>query len=61
FLNRQDMDWFAGHYLDGADVTPEDPAVSPLLAEDLSGLPPALSPATTMRDAPRPPACSSAH
>lgn len=42
FLNRQDMDWFAGHYLDGADVTPEDPAVSPLLAEDLSGLPPAL-------------------
>lgn len=42
FLTKQDMDWFAGHYLDGADVPPEDPAVSPLLTEDLSGLPPAL-------------------
>lgn len=42
FLTRRDMDWFRDHYLDGADVTAEDPAVSPLLAEDLSGLPPAL-------------------
>lgn len=42
FLTKRDMDWFAAHYLDGADVTPEDPAVSPLLAGDLSGLPPAL-------------------
>lgn len=42
FLTRRDMDWFAGHYLDGADVEPDDPAISPLLAEDLSGLPPAL-------------------
>ncbi|AKS35014.1 alpha/beta hydrolase [Mycolicibacterium goodii] len=42
FLSQRDMEWFAAHYLDGADVTPEDPAVSPLLAEDLSGLPPAL-------------------
>jgi acetyl esterase len=42
FLSKRDMFWFGAHYLDGADVTPDDPAVSPLLAEDLSGLPPAL-------------------
>ncbi|WP_166904087.1 alpha/beta hydrolase [Mycobacterium sp. DL440] len=42
FLSRRDMDWFAAHYLDGAEVSAEDPAVSPLLSEDLSGLPPAL-------------------
>ena len=42
FLTRRDMDWFAGHYLDGAGVEPDDPAISPLLADDLSGLPPAL-------------------
>jgi acetyl esterase len=42
YLHKRDMDWFAGHYLDGADVAADDPEVSPLLAEDLSGLPPAL-------------------
>lgn len=42
FLEKRDMDWFAGHYLDGAEVSAEDPLVSPLLSEDLSGLPPAL-------------------
>lgn len=42
FLSKRDTDWFATHYIDGADVTAEDPTVSPLLAEDLSGLPPAL-------------------
>ncbi|MUL80571.1 MULTISPECIES: alpha/beta hydrolase [unclassified Mycolicibacterium] len=42
FLSRRDMDWFTGHYLDDAEVTAEDPLVSPLLSEDLSGLPPAL-------------------
>ncbi|OKH71054.1 lipase [Mycobacterium sp. SWH-M3] len=42
YLTKPDMDWFAAHYLDGADVEPDDPVVSPLLAEDLSGLPPAL-------------------
>lgn len=42
FLTRRDMDWFGGHYLDGAEVSAEDPLVSPLLSEDLSGLPPAL-------------------
>jgi acetyl esterase len=34
------MDWFEGHYVPaGTDLT--DPRLSPLLAEDLSGLPPA--------------------
>ncbi len=42
FLGKRDMDWFAGHYLDDAQVTATDPLVSPLLSEDLSGLPPAL-------------------
>lgn len=42
FLEKRDMDWFAGHYLDGAEVSAEDPLVSPLLSDDLSGLPPAL-------------------
>ncbi|WP_171054957.1 MULTISPECIES: alpha/beta hydrolase [Mycobacterium] len=42
FLGKRDMDWFAGHYLDGAEVSAQDPLVSPLLSEDLSGLPPAL-------------------
>jgi acetyl esterase len=36
------MDWFTGMFLDGADVDAADPRVSPLLADDLSGLPPAL-------------------
>lgn len=42
FLTRRDMDWFMEQYLGGAAVDPTDPAVSPLLADDLSGLPPAL-------------------
>ncbi|MDH6197243.1 acetyl esterase [Mycobacterium frederiksbergense] len=42
FLTKRDMDWFADHYLDGAEITADDPLVSPLLSEDLSGLPPAL-------------------
>ncbi|WP_083666022.1 alpha/beta hydrolase [Mycobacterium sp. NS-7484] len=42
FLTDRDMRWFAGHYLDGAEVAASDPLVSPLLSEDLSGLPPAL-------------------
>lgn len=37
FLIDESMDWFSGHYQ--ADVT--DPLASPLLAEDVSGLPPA--------------------
>jgi acetyl esterase len=42
FLTKRDMDWFRANYLDGADVDAADPRVSPLLADDLSGLPPAL-------------------
>jgi acetyl esterase/lipase len=34
------MEWFFDHYMDGADRT--DPRVSPLRAESLSGLPPAV-------------------
>ncbi|WP_370945238.1 alpha/beta hydrolase [Amycolatopsis sp. cg5] len=37
FLTDESMDWFSGHYQ--ADET--DPLASPLLAEDVSGLPPA--------------------
>jgi acetyl esterase len=42
FLTRHDMDWFTGHFLDGAAVDGNDPDVSPLLAADHSGLAPAL-------------------
>jgi acetyl esterase len=42
FLTKRDMDWFMDRYLGGADVEAADPRVSPLLADDLSGLPPAL-------------------
>ncbi len=40
FLTAEDMLWFAGHYLGDADRT--DPAISPLRADDLSGLPAAV-------------------
>src|SRR6185436_3048436 len=42
YLTKRHLDWFTGHYLSGAPVGATDPVVSPLLAEDLSGLPPAL-------------------
>jgi acetyl esterase len=41
FLTRAAMDWFIGHYLPSNDLT-RHPEVSPLLAPDLSRLPPAL-------------------
>lgn len=41
-LTKHDIDWFMAHYLDGSGLEPTDPRVSPLLADDLSGLPPAL-------------------
>jgi acetyl esterase len=42
FLTKRDMDWFRDNYLAGASVAMTDPVVSPLRADDLSGLPPAL-------------------
>jgi acetyl esterase/lipase len=42
FLTRDDMEWFHGHYLGGDDEKRSDPRASPALAEDLSGLPPAI-------------------
>lgn len=41
FLTRDDLDWFRSKYLSG-EIGPGDPRVSPLLCDDLSGLPPAL-------------------
>jgi acetyl esterase len=41
-LTRRDIDWFHAQYLRGSGVDAADPRVSPLLAESLSGLAPAL-------------------
>ena len=41
-LTKRDMDWFSSQYLRASELEPSDPLVSPLLAESLSGLPPAL-------------------
>lgn len=40
FLTKATMEWFVAHYLGSAD--PKDAKVSPLHADDLTGLPPAL-------------------
>lgn len=40
-LTREEQDWLKNHYLNSAQEV-EDPLVSPLLARDLRGLPPAL-------------------
>jgi acetyl esterase len=42
FLRRWDMDFCHEQYVGGSGVDPSDPQVSPLVADDLSGLPPAL-------------------
>jgi acetyl esterase len=41
-LTKADIDWFEAHYVDGSGLDPADPRISPLLAESLAGLPPAL-------------------
>jgi acetyl esterase/lipase len=41
-LTKHDLDYFTAQYLGGSGVDPTEPRVSPLLAPDLSGLPPAL-------------------
>jgi acetyl esterase len=41
-LTKRDMDWFNSEYLGDSGVEASDPQVSPLLADSLSGLPPAL-------------------
>lgn len=42
FLTKKDMDWFRDNYVAGSALELTDPRISPLLADDLSGLPPAL-------------------
>lgn len=42
YLSKENIDWFTDLYLTGSGIDVTDPRVSPLLAEDLSGLPPAL-------------------
>jgi len=41
-LTKRDMDWYQAQYLRNSGVDPANPRVSPLLAESLSGLAPAL-------------------
>jgi acetyl esterase len=41
FLTEAEMDWYRGHYLPD-ETAARDPRASPLLATDLSGLPPAV-------------------
>jgi acetyl esterase len=42
FLTKSDIDWFRGLYLSESTLATSDPRISPLLADDLSGLPPAM-------------------
>jgi acetyl esterase len=41
-LTKADMDWFEAQYLGDSGIEPTDPRVSPLFADSLAGLPPAL-------------------
>jgi acetyl esterase len=40
YLTEREMDWYRGHYLPDQDAA-LDPRASPVLAEDLAGMPPA--------------------
>ena len=42
FLSQKDLEWLSGMYLDDPAGQSKDPLCSPALAEDFSGLPPAL-------------------
>ncbi len=42
FLTGRDIEWVTANYLDDAAIQCRDPRASPILAGDLSGLPPAL-------------------
>jgi acetyl esterase len=42
FLTKKDIDWFKDSYLAGSSLEVTDPRISPLLATDLTGLPPAM-------------------
>ena len=41
-LTKHDIDWFEAEYLGESEIEPTDPRASPLLADSLAGLPPAL-------------------
>ncbi|MEO6795106.1 MAG: alpha/beta hydrolase [Mycobacterium sp.] len=41
-LTKHDIDWFTAQYVGRSQLEPTDPLVSPLLAAELSGLPPVL-------------------
>ncbi|WP_319432008.1 alpha/beta hydrolase [Mycobacterium sp. RTGN5] len=41
-LTKRNMDWFEAAYIEGSGLDVSDPRVSPLLADDLAGLAPAL-------------------
>jgi acetyl esterase len=40
-LDKDTLEWFAGNYLDGTDVEPTDPLISPLYVASLEGVAPA--------------------
>ena len=42
FLTKSLMEWFAAQYVGSQEVDPADPRISPLRADDLSGLAPAF-------------------